>query len=64
MSLMSLKKLSNLLPSFFLQTHRSFIANMKYVNAIKGDNLLIDTIEVPIGGAYKNEVTAYVMSLN
>jgi two-component system, LytTR family, response regulator len=44
------------LPSFFYQTHKSYIINSKQVTALEKDSLFINEIEIPIGLSFREEL--------
>lgn len=48
----SLTKLSNQLPNYFLRVHRSYIVNKNKVTSLKGRDLLLDEIIIPISDSY------------
>lgn len=53
MSNQSLKKLEKLLPeSLFLRVHRSYIVNKKKVKALKGRELYMDVVSIPVSDTY------------
>lgn len=53
-----------LLPSNFVQTHRSYIVNLNYVKSLKGDRLiLINDEEISISRKYKKDVLNLMMKL-
>ncbi|GAA3620028.1 LytR/AlgR family response regulator transcription factor [Flavivirga jejuensis] len=53
MSHQTLKSLVQKLPSsIFMKVHRSFIVNKKKVSALKGRNLLITDIKIPVSDSY------------
>jgi DNA-binding LytR/AlgR family response regulator len=49
-----MKLLEDLLPGTFLRVHRSFIVNLKKVQAIKGNTIELGKEEVPIGANYRD----------
>jgi len=56
-TLESLKKLENLLPSDkFLRVHKSYIINKDKVSALSGNELEITKVKIPIGKTYKEVV--------
>ena len=42
----------------FIRVHRSFIVSMKRLQAVRSKSVLIDRIEIPLGGNYADEVIA------
>ncbi|MDN5202389.1 LytTR family DNA-binding domain-containing protein [Fulvivirgaceae bacterium BMA10] len=55
-TLESLKKLEETLPSHFLRIHKSFIVNKNKVKALYGNQLEINGKYIPIGKSYKEQV--------
>jgi DNA-binding LytR/AlgR family response regulator len=54
--LMSMKELEECLPAEdFIRVHRSFIVNLRRINATHGNVIELDGKEVPIGAAYKED---------
>jgi len=52
---MNLKAIEDLLPSeVFCRVHRSYIVNIKKVNAYNKTELFIEQTEIPIGDFYRN----------
>lgn len=62
MSLMSIKRLAEMLPqTSFLRIHRSFIVNMNHVIDISRMRIrLPHDIILPVGESYKEQVTAFI----
>ena len=59
MSNQSLKKLENFLPSdLFFRVHRSFIVNKTKVDSLKGRDLLVGDIKIPVSDSYFELVKA------
>nr|WP_276205016.1 LytTR family DNA-binding domain-containing protein [Flavivirga aquatica] len=46
----------NMLPPFFIRTHRSYIVNSKKITAFTNQDVELDDIEIPIGISYKQRV--------
>jgi DNA-binding LytR/AlgR family response regulator len=44
------------LPAFFKQTHKSFIVNTREISFIEKDQITIDTVSIPIGGTFKEDL--------
>lgn len=44
----------------FIRIHKSYIVSVKYIQNIETRNILIDNINLPIGGSYKNNLTNYM----
>ena len=61
MSLMSMKKLEDYLPSpEFLRTHRSYIVHMPEVRSIDRFRIVFGDMFIPISDNYKEEVQQYL----
>ncbi|MCH1505277.1 MAG: LytTR family DNA-binding domain-containing protein [Verrucomicrobiales bacterium] len=56
MSLVSLRKLEDLLPSQFVRVHRSYIANERRIRKIEGNQLQLSSAKVPIGQSYRESL--------
>lgn len=52
----SLKKLESMLPSTFLRVHRSFIVNKQKVTGLKGRDMLLGDIIIPVSDSYYDAV--------
>lgn len=52
----SLTEFAHKLPTNFFRTHRSYIINLDYLDAINYLNVIVDGKEVPIGKNYRNEL--------
>lgn len=55
-TLESLKKLEEILPSSFKRVHKSFIVNTKFIDSIWGNQLEVGKTKIPIGKSYKKVV--------
>ena len=56
-SLITLKTVLKELPeSRFIQTHKSFVANIGYITAIEGNSIVINGQRIPISRSYKDEL--------
>ncbi len=54
--LMSMKELEECVPAEdFMRVHRSFIVNLRRINATYGNVIELDGKEVPVGAAYKED---------
>lgn len=49
----TLSKIKETLPSYFLQTHRSFLVNSKKVDKIKPAHVLVNKFTIPLSNSYK-----------
>lgn len=56
LTLLTLKELQENLPQYFLKVQKSFIINIHYVEAIEGNNVVINDTLISISRSLKNEV--------
>ncbi|MBP7949694.1 MAG: response regulator transcription factor [Verrucomicrobiales bacterium] len=56
LSLMSLKRLEELLPDPFLRVHRSYIINRRRISRIEDGNAVIGHHKIPIGESYRDDL--------
>ena len=52
----SLTAFANRLPKNFFRTHRSYLINLNYLDAINSIHVMINDIQVPIGKTYRNDL--------
>ena len=62
LSRMTLTEVENLLPSFFIRTHRSFLINSKKVGKVEKHQLHLQDKTVPISLSYMDQVTEFFNS--
>jgi DNA-binding LytR/AlgR family response regulator len=61
---LTLKALSERLPfTHFVRVHRSYIVNMRRIEAIEDNMLKLGQYEVPVGKSYQEEFTRHLRSL-
>lgn len=53
LSLLSMKKLEDNLPNYFVRIHRSYIVNIRKVDKVESTNLIIGSIALPVSSSYK-----------
>ena len=53
LSLLSMKKLEDSLPDYFIRTHRSYIVNIRKVDKVESTSLVIRSISLPVSNSYK-----------
>ena len=53
MSLLSLRKLQDMLPSHFIRVHRSYIVNETRIQHIEGNQVNLGRVKLPIGQSYR-----------
>lgn len=59
--LLSMKKMEEYLPAHFLRIHRSYIVNMKWVQEVTKNRIMMDAdTYLPIGDMYKDALTKYL----
>lgn len=56
----SLTKLSNRLPDYFYQTHRSYTINLNHMDAINSAYVIIGEDQIPIGKNYREELLSRI----
>ena len=54
LSLLSLRKLEDMLPHHFVRIHRSYIVNKKCIRHLEGNQLNLGKVKLPIGQSYKD----------
>lgn len=60
-ALLSMKKMEERLPSYFLRIHRSYIVNMKKVVEVTKNRIVMDAdTYLPVGDIYKEALSAYL----
>lgn len=60
-TLMSMKAVSEQLPqSGFIRVHKSYIVSVMHITAIRKNSIFIGSMEIPVGGNYKNVVESLV----
>jgi len=62
MSRMTLAEVENLLPSFFIKTHRSFLANSQKVSKVEKHQLHLNQKTVPVSLSYMDQVMEHFQS--
>lgn len=61
LSLMNIKHAEDLLPSEdFIRVHRSYIVRKDKIAVIERNRIVFDKVIIPIGDAYKNEVSEFL----
>ena len=61
MMLLSMKKLEERLPSYFMRIHRSYIVNMKKVAEVSRSRVVMDADTIlPVGDIYKESLIQYL----
>ena len=59
--LLSMKKLEERLPAYFLRIHRSYIVNMKKVMEVTKNRIIMDAdTYLPVGDIYKESLSTYL----
>jgi DNA-binding LytR/AlgR family response regulator len=56
MSRMTLSEIEKLLPSFFIRTHRSFLANKLLITKVEKHQLHIKGFPIPVSSSYIDQV--------
>lgn len=61
-TLSNLKNIERSLPaSMFIRIHRSYIANLKYIESISSSEVKVNNIQLPLGESYKKNVMDQVI---
>jgi DNA-binding LytR/AlgR family response regulator len=63
MSLMSMKKLEELLPSDFVRAHRSYMVNWRKISRIEDGVAIIGKHRVPLGDSYRDTLLSRLPGL-
>ena len=56
LSLMSMKRLEELLPAEFIRVHRSYIVNRRHITRIEGAEVVLGKHRVPVSDSYRDEL--------
>jgi DNA-binding LytR/AlgR family response regulator len=65
MTLMTLSKLTTLLPPHFVRTHRSYIVNLRAIRQIEGNQLDLGTAQkLPIGKSHRDDLHEKIKIIN
>ncbi len=64
MSLMSMKKLEEILPSDFVRAHRSYMVNWRKISRIEDGVAIIGKHRVPLGDSYRDGLLARLPGLS
>ena len=60
-TLLSMKKMEERLPDYFMRIHRSYIVNLNKIQEVNKNRIFLDSqTELPIGDLYKEEFQAYL----
>jgi DNA-binding LytR/AlgR family response regulator len=58
---MSMKNMEEQLPSlYFIRIHKSYILSKKAITAVRKNSVFIDSLELPVGDMYKEQVASFV----
>lgn len=61
--IISIKKILNVLPNYFLRCHSSYIVNTKKITETNLDKIILKSkVEIPIGRSYRQDVHHYFAS--
>lgn len=60
-TLLSMKKMEERLPGYFMRIHRSYIINLKMIQEVNKNRVIMDAdTYLPIGDMYKEAFQAYL----
>ena len=58
---MSMKNMEEQLPPlYFIRIHKSYILSKKAITAVRKNSVFIDSLELPVGDMYKEQVASFV----
>ena len=64
-TLASLQKMEERLPSYFMRVHRSYIVNLRKITEISRLRIIFDkNTYIPVGDNYKERFTEYIGKLS
>jgi len=58
----SMTELTKILPSYFIQVHRSYIVNVQFVSSFNSMEISINSTRIPIGRTYKSDLLKHLPS--
>ncbi|MBC6366215.1 LytTR family DNA-binding domain-containing protein [Algoriphagus sp. AK58] len=61
-SRMTLAETEKQLPSYFIRTHRSFLANRNHISRVERHQLWLKGFQVPISSSYSDQVRDYLQA--
>jgi len=64
MSLLSLRKLEELLPAHFVRVHRSYIVNERRIRQIEGNQVSLGSVKLPIGQSFREALYEKLKVIN
>ncbi|MBO4672769.1 MAG: response regulator transcription factor [Bacteroidaceae bacterium] len=59
-TLLSMKKMEERLPDYFMRVHRSYIVNLHKIQEVNKNRVFLDDVDIPIGDIYKEAFQAYL----
>ena len=59
-TLLSMKKMEERLPDYFMRIHRSYIINLNKIQEVNKNRVFLDDVDIPIGDIYKETFQAYL----
>lgn len=62
--LFSMKRMEQVLPSYFRRIHKSFIVSIDKITGFDSERVYLGNKELPVGQQYKNELERAVVILN
>ena len=64
LTLQSLRAIEERLPAYFMRVHKSFIVNLKKVDVIQRNEIMIGQREIPIGNTFREAFMQYIEKRN
>lgn len=64
LSLISMKKLEEILPAHFVRVHRSYMVNRQHVSRVEEGLVMVGTHRIPIGQSYREQFLQQLKVIN
>ncbi|TND07443.1 MAG: two-component system-response regulator [Bacteroidetes bacterium] len=64
LTLQSLRAIEEKLPSHFMRVHKSFIVNLKKIDSVQRNFIVIGQREIPVGNTFREAFMAYIEKRN
>lgn len=64
LTLQSLRAIEEKLPSYFMRVHKSFIVNLKKIDSVQRNFIVIGEREIPVGNTFREAFVAYIEKRN
>ncbi len=64
LTLQSLRAIEERLPPYFMRVHKSFIVNLKKIDSVQRNEILIGQREIPVGNTFREAFMSYIEKRN